>query len=291
MSDKYFNALRVKFGYAITCHKAQGGEWKRAFVNCKTSMGYFNLSYFRWLYTALTRAKKTLYTLNEPHLSPVSTLKRSQNQNPIPKQNTIVVKPEILETNFSFDGLPNQTLLQSIFYAVHNQVKNEDINISRIEHYQYCEHYTFSKNKDITQLKLYYNKKNQISRIEKPSNTELAQIIYQKLEFLINKTIVFEGEQENENEDLSPRISFDEPFLQDFYELIVSKISPHNIRVIEVKQYPWLQRYTFKKGNTTTELDFYYNVKKQFTRVVPQTEKSNSAELLNEVLSLIEDLK
>ena len=56
-SDPYFNALRIKFGYAITCHKAQGGEWKNTFLNCKTSMGYLNSSYFRWLYTGITRDK------------------------------------------------------------------------------------------------------------------------------------------------------------------------------------------------------------------------------------------
>ena len=61
-SDRYFNTLRIKFGYAVTCHKAQGGEWKRAFINCKTAMGYFNASYFRWLYTGITRAKENLFT-------------------------------------------------------------------------------------------------------------------------------------------------------------------------------------------------------------------------------------
>ena len=66
-SDKYFNALRIKFGYAVTCHKAQGGEWKNTFLNCKTSMGYFNSSYFRWLYTGITRASENLFTIDEPH--------------------------------------------------------------------------------------------------------------------------------------------------------------------------------------------------------------------------------
>ncbi len=63
--NPYFNALRVKYAYAITCHKAQGGQWDAVFVD----QGYFtdemlNLEYLRWLYTAVTRAKSQLFLVN-----------------------------------------------------------------------------------------------------------------------------------------------------------------------------------------------------------------------------------
>ena len=63
--NKYLNALQVKFSYAITCHKSQGGQWENVFVD----LGYFkqemlDLSYLRWLYTAITRASKKLYLIN-----------------------------------------------------------------------------------------------------------------------------------------------------------------------------------------------------------------------------------
>ncbi|HOG20369.1 MAG TPA: AAA family ATPase [Salinivirgaceae bacterium] len=63
--NPYFNALRVKYAYAITCHKAQGGQWDAVFVD----QGYFvddmlNLEYLRWLYTAVTRAKTQLFLVN-----------------------------------------------------------------------------------------------------------------------------------------------------------------------------------------------------------------------------------
>ena len=63
--DKYLNALQVKFSYAITCHKSQGGQWENVFVD----LGYFknemlDVSYLRWLYTAITRATKKLYLIN-----------------------------------------------------------------------------------------------------------------------------------------------------------------------------------------------------------------------------------
>ena len=63
--DPYYNALQVKFAYAITCHKAQGGQWPVVFVD----QGYLteemmDKSYYRWLYTAFTRASEKLYLLN-----------------------------------------------------------------------------------------------------------------------------------------------------------------------------------------------------------------------------------
>ena len=66
-SDPYFNALWLKFGYAITCHKAQGSEWNHVFVECKTQQQQLSATYFRWLYTAMTRTSKKLYLMDPPY--------------------------------------------------------------------------------------------------------------------------------------------------------------------------------------------------------------------------------
>jgi exodeoxyribonuclease V len=63
--DPFFNALQVKYAYAVTCHKAQGGQWKAVFVD----QGYItdekmDTEYLRWLYTAITRASEKLYLVN-----------------------------------------------------------------------------------------------------------------------------------------------------------------------------------------------------------------------------------
>lgn len=65
--DPYYNALQVKYAYAVTCHKAQGGQWQRVFFD----QGYLtdemvSPDYYRWLYTAFTRATETLYLVNWP---------------------------------------------------------------------------------------------------------------------------------------------------------------------------------------------------------------------------------
>jgi exodeoxyribonuclease V len=63
--DPYFNALQIKFAYAVTCHKAQGGQWERVFID----QGMFNrneitMDYLRWFYTAITRATDKVYLVN-----------------------------------------------------------------------------------------------------------------------------------------------------------------------------------------------------------------------------------
>ena len=65
--DPYFNALQLKYAYAVTCHKAQGGQWQCVFVD----QGYvtedmLDADYLRWLYTALTRARERVYLVNWP---------------------------------------------------------------------------------------------------------------------------------------------------------------------------------------------------------------------------------
>ncbi len=61
--NKYFNALQVKFSYAITCHKSQGGQWKTVFVEQPYLPEGVSKPYFRWLYTAITRAQEKLYLI------------------------------------------------------------------------------------------------------------------------------------------------------------------------------------------------------------------------------------
>lgn len=62
-NDPYFNALQVKYSYAITCHKSQGGQWKNVFIEQPYLPEGPNKDYFRWLYTAITRAKERLFLI------------------------------------------------------------------------------------------------------------------------------------------------------------------------------------------------------------------------------------
>jgi exodeoxyribonuclease-5 len=61
--NPFFNALHVKFAYALTCHKAQGGQWKRVFIEKPYLLEGPSVDYYRWLYTAITRASEHLFLI------------------------------------------------------------------------------------------------------------------------------------------------------------------------------------------------------------------------------------
>ena len=66
-TDRHYNALQIKYAYAVTCHKAQGGQWAHVYID----QGYMSddmltPDYIHWLYTAFTRATGQLYLVNWP---------------------------------------------------------------------------------------------------------------------------------------------------------------------------------------------------------------------------------
>ena len=73
-SDPYYNAVVCRYGYAMTCHKAQGGEWPYVFVDMSRCGGTANETYFRWAYTALTRASKKIWHFRAPDFDYISSL-------------------------------------------------------------------------------------------------------------------------------------------------------------------------------------------------------------------------
>lgn len=74
LKDPYYNAVICKYGYAMTCHKAQGGEWKNIFVDLFRFGGNRNEDYFRWAYTALTRSSSNLWYYRAPDFDYISDL-------------------------------------------------------------------------------------------------------------------------------------------------------------------------------------------------------------------------
>ena len=67
--DEYLNALRCVFGYALTCHKAQGGEWNKVFLSISRRLSKLAPFCYQWVYTAMTRAKEDLYVVDDFFIS------------------------------------------------------------------------------------------------------------------------------------------------------------------------------------------------------------------------------
>lgn len=65
LADPWYNSLQAKYGYCVTCHKAQGGQWKHIYIDLSgIDTGALTTDFYRWLYTALTRATEKVYLIN-----------------------------------------------------------------------------------------------------------------------------------------------------------------------------------------------------------------------------------
>lgn len=141
MSDPYYNALRAKYGYAITCHKAQGGEWDTTFVDFSGRVG-LNKDCLRWSYTAVTRASSMMYG-HAMHNIPKFAAKV------IDIVSTTSVPAEYYPNGASIPTGPynNQcdiAPLKAKYWQVANALEGSAYHISGIEHKPYREIYSIS---------------------------------------------------------------------------------------------------------------------------------------------------
>lgn len=280
-SDVYFNALRIKFGYAVTCHKAQGGEWANTFLNCKTSMGYFNSSYFRWLYTGITRAKENLYTLDEPHFTFGSNLQPPKIENFQPREDILTLNTEISETELSFDFSNQTEFIKHIYLIVCECLKDQNVNINDIRHTNYLEHYTISQGTETAVFKINYNSHNKITTIQKPAkSTEFVESVYSKLVKLQNKLIIA-----TEPEVKEPEFEFEKSFQKEFYENLKEKLELYNFQISKIEHKQYHEVYEIKKNGFTATYKFWYDGKFKFKKTeIIQTRTTGLVDEINELI-------
>jgi len=308
-SDPYFNALRLKFGYAITCHKAQGSEWNHVFVKCKTHQSQLCADYFRWLYTAITRTASHLYLLEEPHIKLGSDIKIVDNpgrpglaaaidQSKPPKmvsmQSVAVdVKPVTLATpatnsvasgNGETYGISLENIfLSSLLTEVRGRLLLSNIEIDDIHHQQYQEAYFFSRGAEYARINVSYKNNQKVSSVSIAQSSALAEELLNLLSPL--KGHVISGGSASNSVDLK----FKEPFINEFHQrlLNISAVIGMAISSVEEKQYSL--RYWFQKGGETAVIDIYYKKNKRFSSCDAKRALSTSDELVDEALLLISE--
>ncbi|WP_052123428.1 ATP-dependent DNA helicase [Flavobacterium beibuense] len=280
-SDKYFNALRIKFGYAVTCHKAQGGEWTNTFLDCKTSMGYFNSSYFRWLYTGITRAKQNLFTIGEPHFGIASNVQPPKIENIQPREDIIELNTEISETELPFDFSNQTAFVKRVYLVISECLKDENVNISDIRHTSYLEHYTFSQGNDVAIFKINFNSHDKITTIQKPiKSTEFTESIYTKLAKLQNKTIIIAEPKTDKKE-----FEFEQSFQKEFYENLKEKLQPFHFQIAKIEHKQYHEIYEIKKNGFTATYKFWYDGKFKFKKTeIILSRTTGLVEEINELL-------
>lgn len=312
--DPYFNALKVKYGYAVTCHKAQGGEWEEVFLNLDVGMGALTDAFLRWVYTAVTRASRKLYVFNVPVKHQFSGLKYThlliQEKEQTPQGNQPVVVTDnngylaILE-KFNLGETPkfrNDKLFELWAIASHNGYE-----ILKHTKENWCDIYGFAKDGNSAGLKFWFNGKNQFTRIEIfmpwTNNNEMAGTLSKLFGKPANIQIIGEVEatSSNDNEidtEVNSEDSFDNFFevdhtshLKPLCNALLPGLTERGIGIKNIVHEGYLEKYYFVRKTENALIRFWYNNNFSFTRAMPDLQKCNSNALLNDLNEIINHLK
>ncbi|WP_375697614.1 ATP-dependent RecD-like DNA helicase [Pseudophaeobacter sp. TrK17] len=302
MDDPFFNALRVKFGYAITCHKAQGSEWDTAIVSCNSLGNPLAADNFRWLYTACTRAKSHLFLLDPPRIEVGSGIKPAGlapsllgasnpsanfEATPAPKrlatvdlERTVSVAPD-LATPVDFREVIRQ--------RVEALLDGAAIEIEGIEHNQYQEAYFFRHGEGQARINICYNGKLKITRVIAAQSGGLTDLLMANLSGMVGESCAAlpasmpGGAPANGIQGPN----FTHQFLAEFHQKLSSRMHAHAIKIVGLEQKQWFQRYSFQRFGEHAAVDIYYNGKHVFTKCQPVGHVREPSVLLCELIEIL----
>lgn len=318
--DPYFNALMLKFGYAITCHKAQGGEWENVFVFWDKGIsatqakeedglgksGKSNADFYRWAYTAITRSSQRLYCIEPPYFSPYSSMffvddlihqQLEQFNGDIPENVDLVYSDEIklLFQNFGLEAC--DVSIQDHFLSVWHQLNSQNIAILSHSVMNYEVQYQFGKENEKVGLKFWFNGKGQFKpNFQNINSLTNSLVLYETIGKLLSKLPLinlFRDEVELSETKIERDFTIEEskPFLRNLEEELNNIIAVNKISIEEIGHLNYKERYSFLRGKEKAVLDIDYNDKGFFGRVAPLKKACNSHTLLKDLQYAINQLK
>ncbi len=270
-SDPYFNALRLRFGYAITCHKAQGGEWTHVIVSCATRQNPRSSDYFRWLYTAMTRTSGKLYLVDPPEikLQPAgtdwSTPSSTEDVPPSGELGLSDQRGKLPEPNESpSPSVSPQSLFRSWLQTeIRALLADAGVEIEDVAHHQYREAYFFKRGANAVRIDIGYKGNWTVSGVTCHRPDGFAEEIMPRLADLIGQKPGAGGS--NAAGGSAPG----RPFLKDFHDRLLAALTQNGIGVISLKEQAWSQRYVLARGSDSVTVDIFYNGRNQLTRFMP----------------------
>lgn len=179
LNDEYYNAIRAKYGYAVTGHKCQGGEWGKVFVDYTDRTGLDDDS-LRWAYTATTRAQKTLYVSNLPHITPFSKFRIESIQKCKSIDPECRILNEVPPTPFHDKNVDNG--IRAKYHCIVKNLKNTPYKIVSVQSRPYLEIYNIQTPDGVDRYDLYYK----TGIIFQPAKASSTNKHTQQIEMMLN---------------------------------------------------------------------------------------------------------
>lgn len=251
--DPYFNALQVKYGYAMTCHKAQGGEWKTVVVDFNGFGDPRNEHFFRWAYTAITRAAESLVLINPPEFAPYSDqIWRGKDQEVVTDEGAsrnLSGDPDWDRFSFSSSIAPLMEVHQKLRAAWNAQ----GVEIDQLRHLDYCERYTLTRGGKRATVQYHYNGQFKIGR-----SGEAPGSVSDRL--LADEALVILGEVAGKKDAIRP-----DAFIQEFLDLMDRALAGSPIARTGVELSPYRLRVSVADASRRGDIDFSFNSKSTWT--------------------------
>jgi GTPase SAR1 family protein len=269
-SDPYFNALRVKFGYAITCHKSQGGEWHTTFVDYygRTSLKDDPL---RWSYTATTRAIEKCYAANAPYVTTFSQFRIGEIQ----------ILANIPTNALALDYVPvspyhsaEQHRAKSLkYWEVHEKMEQSPFQIVDVNSFSdYHERYTISFEDEQDKFDTHHNGAGIFNEFHAINHNRYSW--HQDLLKLLNQPF-----QLTYNIHYLPTVSV----LEKLYGIMQYACAENEIIITNIveKTDNYFVTYFLKTDAKCALIQFFLNGKEQLTRAMPKSTANGEDEKLN----------
>lgn len=261
-NDLFFNALRVKYGYAITCHKSQGGEWDTTFVDYYGRTG-LNNDALRWSYTATTRAVNKCYAANAPYTTRFSNFQVSAIGAVSKMPNETFSLKNVLLSPFHTE---QQHLAKNLkYWEIVANLEDTPYKVERVETKgDYQERYTISNGEQTDTFDVFHTGAG-VFKDFKPLHGNATAWQAEVLTLLNkpNTDILFEI-------DYSPSTSL----FQKLYGLMQSACEDAKVTITNIEERPddYNVLYCLKTDNGKgAYIQFYFNNKEQLTRAMPKS--------------------
>ena len=276
LQDAYYNAIRAKYGYAITGHKCQGGEWDNVFVDYHGRTGLSD-DCLRWAYTATTRSSQTLFYTRLPQITPFSKFRID----PIQKCKNIDAEFRVLEETGEtpFHTLEATNLLRAKYHCIEENLNGTPFHIHNVASKQYHEEYTIQTPAGMDRFQIHYNAAGIFNQAKALASNEYTEQVLLLLndERLIRTKCEYKPSNEN---------------YEQLYSLICSACDTLSIQIMNVTEHPADFSFNFylRTSGTYSYIKLYINAKGFVTYAKPMSLIGNEDHELAALINVINNL-
>lgn len=257
LTDPYFNCLRAKYGYAVTGHKCQGGEWNTAFVDYSGRTG-FSDDCLRWTYTATTRARQTLYIVNLPHITPftrfrIDDIQRCKKFNAESRKLGVVGKSP-------FHSADAPDYLRAKYLCVQSNFEYSPFSVAKIESRPYLEIYYINTPSGLKRYDIHYKQGGIFAKAKPAAVSDYSVLVCQFLD----------------NENAMPLVIDYQPadaVRRDLYRLMQSAADTVGVQITNVVDHTedYSVNYYLRTSGTMSYVKIYIDRKGAVTYAKPMS--------------------